>query len=160
MGLTQWGMFSMPERMLPLNGRIEVRNRMRKWAVSFLRLAACGVCCIGAILQSGCIAIAAVGAGASAAVYLRGSMESHLQADFPTSVEAVRKGAPRVGLVKEREVSERERARFVFTDATGKPVTIQLRKRDYGVTEISIRVGTLGDENRSLQLLNVIHQEL
>ena len=112
------------------------------------------------IVNTGCIAVAAVGAGAGAYAYLRGSLDSHLTADFDMCLAAVRKGVPRLGLVKVKEISDRSTAKFTFRDSFDTKISIHMSERSGGVTEITIRVGQLGDEGRSIQILNQINREL
>lgn len=112
------------------------------------------------IVNTGCIAVAAVGAGAGAYAYLRGSLDSHLTADFEKCLEAVRNGVPRLGLVKIKEISDQNAAKFTFRDSFDTKISIHMSERSGGVTEITIRVGQLGDEDRSIQILNQINREL
>ena len=112
------------------------------------------------ILNTSCVAVAAVGAGAGAYAYLRGSLDSHLSADFDQCLAAVRKEVPRMGYVKVRELSDQSSAKFIFRDTFDTKISIHLSQRSGGMTEITIRVGQLGDEDRSIQILNQINREL
>jgi len=112
------------------------------------------------LVNTGCIAVAAVGAGAGAYAYLKGSLDSHLGANLNACIVAVRKSVPKTGLVKLKEVSDQTTAKFTFKDTFNTKTVIHLTQRSQGLTEISIRVGNLGEESRSLEILNQINREL
>ena len=112
------------------------------------------------VVNTGCIAVAAVGAGAGAFAYLRGTLDSHLAANLSECLPAIRKGVPRLGLIKVKEISDQEKAKFTFRDSLDTKITVNLHQRSHGVTEVTIRVGQLGNESRSIQILNSITREL
>ena len=111
-------------------------------------------------LLSGCVAIVAAGAGAGAYAYLRGSLDSHLNASFEDSLPAVRNAMSGMGLIKIKEVSDIRSAKFTYRDALDNRIVVILTEKQKNLTAVSIRVGHVGDENRSIEILNRINDEL
>lgn len=111
-------------------------------------------------LFSGCIAIVAAGAGAGAYAYLKGGLDSHLSASIETSIPAARRAMTHMGLVKVKEISDIKSAKLVYRDSLGIKISIHLTQKQSNLTEVSIRVGHVGDENRSIQILNNIKNQL
>jgi len=142
------------------DSRTRNRNRFSKILSLPILIMSLGMLVTIPLINTGCVAIAAVGAGAGAVAYLRGSLNSHLSANMDRCLSAVRNAVPRMGLVKVKEISDPSKAKFTFRDSLDTKITLTLSQRSHGVTEINIRVGQLGDESRSIQILNLINQEL
>ena len=111
-------------------------------------------------LLQGCVAIVAAGAGAGAYAYLKGSLESHLNASLESSLPAVRQAMDDMNYVKIKEVSDMTSARFIYRDSLDNRVTVELDEKQSSLTEIMIRVGTVGNEDRSIEILNAINSNL
>ena len=111
-------------------------------------------------LLSGCVAIVAAGAGAGAYAYLKGSLDSHLDASLEACLPAVRNAMSGMGLIKIKEVSDTRSAKFTYRDALDNRIIVTLTEKQKHLTAVSIRVGHVGDENRSLEILNRINDEL
>jgi hypothetical protein len=109
---------------------------------------------------SGCVAIVAAGAGAGAYAYLKGSMESHLNASLESSMVAVRSTMKKQNLIKVKETSDIRSARFVYRDTADTRISIALDQKQPTLTEIKVRVGAVGDETRSLEILKNINAQL
>ena len=131
-----------------------MRNSFKKTALLITMILA------GFPLLTGCVAIVAASAGAGAYAYLKGSLDSHLNASLEDSMPAVRNAMGSMNLTKIKEVSDTRSAKFTYRDALDTRVIIVLEQKQNNLTAISIRVGHVGDENRSLQILNSINDEL
>jgi hypothetical protein len=114
------------------------------------------------IAATGCVVpfLAAGAAGAGAYAYLRGSIESHVDGSLEETANATRNTLNRMGCRKIKESSDSERSRFKYQDAFDTTITVRLQKTNGPYTRISIRVGTTGDEERSLKILQQIHENL
>lgn len=111
-------------------------------------------------LISGCIAVAAVGAGAGAVAYLKGTLDSHLNASLETSLPVVRDAMKGMGYVKTKEISDTRTAKIIYRDSLDQKIIITLNQKTSNLTAISVRVGHVGDENRSIEILEEIQDLL
>lgn len=111
-------------------------------------------------LLSGCVAIVAASAGAGAYAYMKGALDSHLNNSLEGCMPAVRNAMTSMDLIKIKEVSDTRSAKFTYRDALDTRIVIVLEQKQDNLTAISIRVGHVGDENRSLLILNRINDEL
>jgi hypothetical protein len=111
-------------------------------------------------LLSGCIAIVAAGAGAGAYAYIRGGLDSHLSESIEVCIPAVRSAMSQMDFVKIKETSDIKSAKFIYRDALDTRLVVTLHQKQDSLTAISIRVGRVGDESRSIQILNSINNQL
>jgi hypothetical protein len=110
---------------------------------------------------SGCVA-AAVGtaAGAGAAVYVTGALKGEMEASLDKTYEASQEA------VKELEFTESQKAKDAiqaFVEARmadDTKVKISLRKKTGSLTEVTIRVGTFGDKEKSILIWDSIRKNL
>ncbi len=109
---------------------------------------------------NGCIAIGAAGAGAAAYAYFKGDVTSHLDISVTNALPVVRGAMEQFGYVKVRERSDPTSAIFVYKDALDIEIVVKLESKDENLSEISIRVGKLGSESRSLEILKVINSRI
>ena len=112
---------------------------------------------------SGCIlfvAGAAAGAGAAGYAYVNGV----LKATEPASLDRVWSAS--IDAMKDLQYSVTKQAKDALTGnltartASDKKIEIELKKVSDNSTEISIRVGTFGDENLSRVILDKIKKRL
>src|SRR5262245_32024344 len=112
---------------------------------------------------SGCllfVAGAAAGAGAAGYAYANGV----LKATEPAPLDRVWSAS--VDAMKDLEYSITKQAKDALTgnltarNASDKKIEIQMKKLSENSTEISIRVGTFGDENLSRVILDKIKKRL
>src|SRR5262245_842241 len=115
------------------------------------------------LATSGCllfVAGAAAGAGAAGYAYANGV----LKATEPSPLDNV--WSATIGAMKDLQYSVTKQAKDALTGdltartATDKKIEIQLKKLSDNSTEISIRVGTFGDENLSRVILDKIKNRL
>lgn len=131
-----------------------MRERLKIWGRILL------VAAVTVPFLSGCVAIVAAGAGAGAYAYFKGGLESHISAPVETAIPAVRRAANQLALIKIKEVSDSTSAEFTFRDSLDIRISIELVQKQKNLTQVEIRVGRVGDENRSLQILNTINSQL
>jgi hypothetical protein len=115
-----------------------------------------------ALVLNSCVApiLAAGAAGAGAVAYLRGSLSSHVEGSLDECIRATRSGLSQMGCFKVREESDPDGAKFSYRDSTDTKITVFLERKPANFIRMTIRVGRMGDETRSLKILNAIQEEL
>jgi len=113
------------------------------------------------ILCSGCLALA-VGAtgGAAGAVYIMGKLQEELSQPVPTVHKAATVGIKDLELPLLEDKGDKLTAHLESEFADGKHVWIDLDSVADSRTQITIRVGVLGDEVRSRKILAAIQRDL
>lgn len=112
---------------------------------------------------AGCLAVAA-GAGAAAGVgtyaYVTGKLTATVDGSLDRAYDAT---AAALKSMEFNEVSKDKdafQARFVSKMADGTEVKVDLVKKTEKSTEVNIRVGTFGDEKKSVAILDEIKKHL
>lgn len=109
---------------------------------------------------SGCLAVAA-GAGAGTAVaYVRGQLETQVQAGYERSGEATNAAIQQLGFVKISEKKDALITIIVARNAADKKIEIRLERLAKELTKVRIRVGLFGDEALSMAVLDKIKANL
>lgn len=111
-------------------------------------------------LLNGCVVVAAGAVGAGAVAYVRGELESSLEANLDTAYASTQRALARLEFAKIEENRSGVDARLVHRTALDKKVEIKLKKVTDRLTKIEIRVGVVGDQELSLTLLDKIRAEL
>lgn len=111
-------------------------------------------------LLSGCVVVAAGAVGAGAVAYVRGELESSLEAGLDDAYAAAQRALTKLEFAKIDESKSGLDARLVHRTALDKKVEIKLKKVTERLTKIEIRVGVVGDQELSLTLLDKIQAEL
>ena len=107
------------------------------------------------LLLQGCLA-AAVGAGAGTVAYMRGDLEAIETNDIDTVYAATKKAIEQLELNLSSDTKDALSAEIVARDAQDKKIIIKLKSTTESTTEISIRVGTFGNETKS----RLIHDQI
>lgn len=113
--------------------------------------------------MTGCLLIAAgagAAAGAGGIAYVRGELVATLSADVRTTAQAVEEAFDEIGYSRISSGVDTSEARLVGRTASDRRVLVQLRRTDSGDSRISIRIGTFGDQDLSMQLLETIKAKL
>ena len=121
----------------------------------------CGLLAV-AVGASGCVAVA-VGAGAAGTVaYLAGDLEAHQTHGIDAVYAASREALAQVEMtvIEGRTTKDALEARIVARDAADKEIVIKLKSTVVGATDISIRVGTFGDDTKSHLIYEKIRENL
>jgi hypothetical protein len=111
-------------------------------------------------VTSGCLAVAA-GAGAGAAVaYVRGDLDTTLDASFAKSVHAVQKTVADLKYAKVSDQEDALQATIIARTSTDKKIEMYLEKVTDGTTKLKIRVGTFGEEALQNEILARVKENL
>jgi hypothetical protein len=107
----------------------------------------------------GCL-LAAAGAGAGGAVYVMGDVEEVLSAPTEKVAKASVKALEALKLTVVSEAASALEGKVIGWTSDDKKITITMKREGDKSTKISIRIGTFGDEARSLQILDEIKKRL
>lgn len=111
-------------------------------------------------LSSGCIAVLA-GAGAGATVaYVRGDLDTTLDASFFESVRAGQKALAGLKYAKISENQDALQATLIYRNASDQKIELYLQKATDSSTKLKIRVGTFGEESLQQEILTRIKSDL
>lgn len=114
----------------------------------------------GAVYLSGCV-VAAVGAGAAGTVaFFRGDLEAVESASLERVYKATERTVEKLKLGVTKVTRDSSQATFVVRDAAGEKITIKLKATAKNTTKLSIRIGMFGDEIKSRQIYQKIHDTL
>ncbi len=109
---------------------------------------------------SGCAVILAGGAGAGTVAYIKGELQTNLEASLEKSIEATRSAVDNLKFIKISEEVDKLTGEIIARTSQDEKITIQLNKVTENTTKISIRVGMFGDQSLSHSLLEEIKKEL
>jgi hypothetical protein len=113
-----------------------------------------------AVLLTGCVAVVAGAAGAGAVAYTMGKLEARLDAPFDKVVPAANRALKQLQFA---DVSERQDALDAILrarTAEDKKVEVKISRVGPDSSNVKIRVGLIGDEARSLAILDKIKANL
>ena len=111
-------------------------------------------------LSSGCMVLAA-GAGAGAAVaYVRGDLDTTLDAGFAKSVRAAEKTIADLKYAKISDHQDALQATLIARNAADQKIELYLEKVTDDATKLKIRVGTFGEEALQNEILAKIKSNL
>jgi hypothetical protein len=126
----------------------------------FLRSLLLAVCAAAALAGStGCVVVAA-GAGAGAVAYVRGDLDTTVNADYEKVVSAAREAVSELEFAKVSDNKDALKAVLVSRTAQDKKVEITLQNTGKKITNVKIRVGVFGDEQLSISILDKIKSNL
>lgn len=114
---------------------------------------------IAVLSQGGCLVVAA-GAGAGTYAYVTGVLKSDLEHDLADVYDASQKAMKALEFAEGNKAKDALQALVEAKMADGTNVTIKLKKKTESTTEVSIRVGTFGDEKKSIMILDEIKKAL
>ena len=111
-------------------------------------------------LNSGCLAVAA-GAGAGATVaYVRGDLDTTLNASYEKSVRAVNEAVKQLQFAKVSENKDALQATIIARTGADKKVELRVDKLADDATKLKIRVGTFGDDALTQSILEKVKANL
>jgi hypothetical protein len=108
---------------------------------------------------SGCL-VAAVGVGAGTIAYAKGDLETVEAASIDAVYKAAEKAVDNLGLTGIEKTKDELTARIKARDSEDKRVIIRLTSTGRYSTELSIRIGTFGDEIKSRRIYEEIKKYL
>lgn len=122
-------------------------------------LAALCLALTGLFGLSGC-AVLVIGAAVGTAVYLEGDLESQLSTDIYGAVNATNLAAADLNLTPVSRTGDANEALLIATDPEGRKVSVKLKPSGARVTQVSIRVGSGGNEGASRRILSAIEKRV
>jgi len=111
------------------------------------------------VSASGCF-LAAAGAAAGGVFYAKGDLETTLDAKPAAIAAATEKAFSEMSIAKRSAVSSDLDAEVTGRTARDKNVTVKIKAQTDKTSEVSIRVGTFGDEDLSRLILDKIRAKL
>ena len=113
------------------------------------------------IFTSGCFALLAGAAGgATGTVYVMGWLEEDIQAPVPKVRRAAVVRLKGMGLLILVDKSDQLRGKIEPEFSDQKRIWSNIESKDDSISHISIRVGMIGDEQRSRRILKALRQHL
>lgn len=115
-------------------------------------------------ILTGCLAAAAVGgaaaAGAGTVAYIKGELKATEEATLEKTWEATVGAVDELEFLVINKVKDAVSAELEAKTADNKTIKIELKRVSENLTDISIRVGTFGDESLSRYILSKIETRL
>ncbi len=115
-------------------------------------------------ILTGCLAAAAVGgaaaAGAGTVAYIKGELKATEEATLNKTWEATVAAIDELQFLVVNKIKDNVSAEIQAKTADNKTVKIQLKRVTDNLTDISIRIGTFGDESLSRYILSKIEAKL
>lgn len=109
---------------------------------------------------AGCVAVVAAGAAGAGVAWVRGALETNLEASLDQTYRATQKAVRDLEFAPISERKSGVDASIVVRTALDKRIEVVLKKVGDRNTHVSIRVGVFGDEALSLALLDRIKKAL
>ena len=130
-----------------------------------LMSSACRFLSLGAVLSvlltTGCVALmVGAGAGAAGTVYVMGKLEERVEASISKVQEATVAGLKDLNLPIHKNEGDKLSAQIESKTADDKTIWIKANFVTESLTELTIRVGLTGDEQRSREILRAIKRHL
>jgi hypothetical protein len=123
-------------------------------------LAGAGLIAVVALVQSGCVAVVAAGAGAGTIAYLRGDLETTVSAGLDRAARAAGVALDQLKFARISQNQDALQAILVARNAADKRIEVRLERAGDNLTKVKIRVGVFGDETVSIAILDKIKASL
>ncbi|HKJ91081.1 MAG TPA: DUF3568 family protein [Oceanipulchritudo sp.] len=111
------------------------------------------------VLQ-GCVAVVAAGGAAGGVAYVRGELRTLLEEEVEAVNEAVVEAGDSLGLKRISAEGDRMSGKYVYRNAQDEKITITTTSETSETTELRIRIGLFGDQQKSQFILREIRKEL
>ena len=116
---------------------------------------------LSVLLTTGCVALmVGAGAGAAGTVYVMGKLEERVEASISKVQEATVAGLKDLNLPIHKNEGDKLSAQIESKTADDKTIWIKVNFVTESISELSIRVGLTGDEQRSREILRAIKHHL
>lgn len=123
-----------------------------------LALIAASTLCL--VLNSGCVAVVAGGAGAGTVAYVKGELTELVTASKEDTIQAVRKAIAELQFTLKEDKVDKHSGRFVAVNAKDEKIKIAVDYLTTDSTKIGVRVGIFGDKLYAQSILNEIKAQL
>jgi len=114
----------------------------------------------GMTLFSGCVAIAAAGAGTASYAYISGTLEATIEEPVPRVQKATEKALDELEFSKIRSEGDKLAARVEYRTAQDEKVNVRIKVASESSSKVKIKIGHFGDEERSIRILDEIKGQL
>lgn len=116
---------------------------------------------LSVLLTTGCVALMlGAGAGAAGTVYVMGKLEERVEASVPKVQKAAVAGLKDLKLPIHKNTGDKLSAQIESETADEKTIWIRVKFVSEKLSELSIRVGLTGDEQRSREILRAIKRHV
>lgn len=112
------------------------------------------------ILLSGCAAVLVGGAAAGTVAYVRGDLEAVVDHSVDETFDAAVKAMNQLDLSIISRDHDKLTGKIVARDSEDSKITVTLKSRETGNTELRIRVGVFGDEALSRRIYDQVRENL
>ena len=113
------------------------------------------------LLTAGCVALmVGAGAGAAGAVYVMGKLQERVEASVPQVRKATVAALEDLSLPIHQNKGDKLSAQIESETADGKTIWVKVNFVTESLSELIIRVGLTGDEQRSREILQAIKRHL
>jgi hypothetical protein len=113
------------------------------------------------IITAGCAPLIIGGAaGAATMAYVGGELQSSENAPIDKTWNATQQAAANMGFIVTEREKDATQARMVARTSDNKDVTIRLEREAKEITNVRVRVGTFGDEQRSRAIMEEIRSRV
>ncbi len=110
--------------------------------------------------MTGCLAIAIGGAAVGTVAYVNGALTESVQATPDKVVTATEKAFASLKLTLISKNASGLEGKVVGRTSDDKSVTVNIKTKGEKVSEVTIRIGTFGDETKSRVLMDAIAKNL
>jgi hypothetical protein len=112
------------------------------------------------LLAIGCASVETVGDSNSMGVYKVGSLKGVENSDIDSVFKAAEKAIERLRLSEIEKNQDKLSGTIVARDSQDKKIIIEIKATPENTTQISIRVGSMGDKRKSMLIYQKIHEIL
>ena len=113
-----------------------------------------------ALTLSGCGIVILGGAAAGTVGYVSGDLEATLENPYDQVVAAINRAIAENSITEISKTEEKQQISYVLKTLQGDKVQLNAAYATKELSNVSIRVGTFGDENLSREILNEIKSRL
>ncbi|GAB4270486.1 MAG TPA: hypothetical protein DIU37_04200 [Opitutae bacterium] len=113
-----------------------------------------------AFFMAGCTALLVGGAAAGTVAYVNGELKKTEDGTVKDLADATSDAFKNLGYKQISSNYDKTSGELIARTSTDDKVTVKLTKKTKDTTEVSIRVGTFGDQDISLSVLEAIEKEL
>lgn len=114
---------------------------------------------LGVCMMGGCLVVAA-GAGAGTYAYVTGALTGDVEANLDKAYSASQKAISNLEFTETNKAKDALQGLVEAKMADNTSVTIKLKKKTDSTTEVVVRVGTFGDEKKSVLIMDEIKKAL
>jgi hypothetical protein len=116
---------------------------------------------LSVLLMTGCVALmVGAGAGAAGTVYVMGKLQERIEASVPQVQKATVAAFKDLNLPLQKNQGDKLSAQIESETADKKTIWVKVNFVRESLSELTIRVGLTGDEQRSREILRAIKRHL